>query len=85
MAGDGGAANLGVTGQAEADRDGDDPVLAGRLQAGQEAKFSCGFEDRGGATDYQSNVAQYQAAVNQRKPRRNLAYDFARSFKDGQW
>src|SRR3954470_6480765 len=52
-------------------------------QAGQEAKFLADSKIAEAQRDYQSNVAQYQAAVNQKKAEADLAYDLQR-FKTGQ-
>src|SRR5947199_522601 len=68
--------------QAEADRD---AMIrsAQAQQAGQEAKFVADSKIAEAQRDYQSNVAQYQAAVNQKKAEADLAYDLQR-FKTGQ-
>src|SRR5947199_6550175 len=68
--------------QAEADRD---AMIrsAAATQAGQEAKFQADSKIAEAQRDYQSNVAQYQAAVNQKKAEADLAYDLQR-FKTGQ-
>ena len=68
--------------QAEADRD---AMIrsAQAQQAGQEAKFVADTKIAEAQRDYQSNVAQYQAAVNQRKAEADLAYDLQK-FKTGQ-
>jgi flotillin len=68
--------------QAEADRD---AMIksAQATQAGQEAKFAADSKIAEAQRDYQSNVAQYQAAVNQRKAEADLAYDLQK-FKTGQ-
>src|SRR5579859_1105667 len=68
--------------QAEADRD---AMIrsAQATQAGQEAKFVADSKIAEAQRDYQSNVAQYQAAVNQRKAEADLAYDLQK-FKTGQ-
>ena len=52
-------------------------------QAGQEAKFLADTKIAEAQRDYQSNVAQYQAAVNQKKAEADLAYDLQK-FKTGQ-
>src|SRR6476620_992024 len=52
-------------------------------QAGQEAKFVADTKIAEAQRDYQSNVAQYQAAVNQRKAEADLAYDLQK-FKTNQ-
>jgi flotillin len=68
--------------QAEADRD---AMIRSSLatQAGQEAKFAADSKIAEAQRDYQSNVAQYQAAVNQKKAEADLAYDLQK-FKTGQ-
>jgi flotillin len=68
--------------QAEADRD---AMIrsAQATQAGQEAKFAADSKIAEAQRDYQSNVAQYQAAVNQKKAEADLAYDLQK-FKTGQ-
>ena len=68
--------------QAEADRD---ATIRSALatQAGQEAKFAADSKIAEAQRDYQSNVAQYQAAVNQKKAESDLAYDLQK-FKTGQ-
>src|SRR5213593_775666 len=68
--------------QAEADRD---AMIrsAQATQAGQEAKFLADTKIAEAQRDYQSNVAQYQAAVNQKKAEADLAYDLQK-FKTGQ-
>src|SRR5246127_4651258 len=68
--------------QAEADRD---AMIrsAQATQAGQEAKFAADSKIAEAQRDYQSNVAQYQAAVNQKKDEADLAYDLQK-FKTGQ-
>src|SRR5580704_10951156 len=60
--------------QAEADRD---AMIrsAQATQAGQEAKYVADTRIAEAQRDYQSNVAQYQAAVNQKKAEADLAYD----------
>src|ERR1043166_2853816 len=68
--------------QAEADRDA--MIRSSQAtQAGQEAKFAADSKIAEAQRDYQSNVAQYQAAVNQKKAEADLAYDLQR-FKTGQ-
>src|SRR5712664_2249533 len=58
--------------QAEADRDA--MIRSSQAtQAGQEAKFAADTKIAEAQRDYQSNVAQYQAAVNQRKAEADLA------------
>ncbi len=68
--------------QAEADRD---AIIrsAQANQAGQEAKFLADTKVAEAQRDYQSNVAQYQAAVNQKKAEADLAYDLQK-FKTNQ-
>jgi len=68
--------------QAEADRDA--MIKSSQAQqAGQEAKFLADTKIAEANRDYSSNVAQYQAAVNQKKAEADLAYDLQR-FKTGQ-
>ena len=68
--------------QAEADRDA--MIRSSQAtQAGQEAKFAADSKIAEAQRDYQSNVAQYQAAVNQKKAESDLAYDLQK-FKTGQ-
>jgi len=68
--------------QAEADRDA--MIRSSQAnQAGQEAKFVADTRIAEAQRDYQSNVAQYQAAVNQKKAEADLAYDLQK-FKTGQ-
>jgi flotillin len=71
-----------VIAQAEADRD---SMIrsAQATQAGQEAKFIADTKIAEAQRDYQSNVAVYQAAVNQKKAEADLAYDLQK-FKTGQ-
>src|SRR5579862_4387421 len=71
-----------IIAQAEADRD---AMIrsAQATQAGQEAKFAADTKIAEAQRDYQTNVAQYQAAVNQRKAEADLAYDLQK-FKTGQ-
>src|SRR5437667_1996657 len=71
-----------VIAQAEADRD---AMIrsAQATQAGQEAKFIADTKIAEAQRDYQSNVAQYQAAVNQKKAEADLAYDLQK-YKTGQ-
>src|SRR5512141_2435404 len=71
-----------VIAQAEADRDAT-IRSAQATQAGQEAKFAADSKIAEAQRDYQMNVAQYQAAVNQRKAEADLAYDLQK-FKTGQ-
>ncbi|HET7624937.1 MAG TPA: SPFH domain-containing protein [Verrucomicrobiae bacterium] len=68
--------------QAEADRD---AVIKSSqaTQAGQEAKFAADSKIAEAQRDYQSNVAGYQATVNQKKAEADLAYDLQK-FKTGQ-
>src|SRR5437868_710964 len=68
--------------QAEADRDAT-IRSAQATQAGQEAKFLADTKIAEAQRDYQTNVAQYQAAVNQRKAEADLAYDLQK-YKTGQ-
>lgn len=68
--------------QAEADRDA--MIKSSQAtQAGQEAKFLADTKIAEAQRDYQSNVAQYEAAVNQKKAEADLAYDLQK-FKTGQ-
>ena len=71
-----------VIAQAEADRD---AMIrsAQATQAGQEAKFVADTKIAEAQRDYQTNVAQYQAAVNQKKAEADLAYDLQK-YKTGQ-
>jgi flotillin len=68
--------------QAEADRDAT-IRSAQATQAGQEAKFAADTKIAEAQRDYQTNVATYQAAVNQKKAEADLAYDLQK-FKTGQ-
>ncbi len=71
-----------VIAQAEADRDA--MIKSSQAtQAGQEAKFAADTKIAEAERDYQSNVAQYQAAVNQKKAESDLAYDLQK-FKTSQ-
>jgi len=71
-----------IIAQAEADRDA--TIKSSQAtQAGQEAKFAADTRIAEAQRDYQSNVAQYQAAVNQKKAESDLAYDLQK-FKTGQ-
>lgn len=71
-----------VIAQAEADRDA--MIKSSQAtQAGQEAKFAADTKIAEAQRDYQSNVAQYQAVVNQKKAEADLAYDLQK-FKTGQ-
>jgi flotillin len=68
--------------QAEADRDA--MIKSSQAtQAGQEAKFAADSKIAEAQRDYQSNVAGYQATVNQKKAEADLAYDLQK-FKTGQ-
>ena len=68
--------------QAEADRDA--MIKSSQAtQAGQEAKFAADTKIAESQRDYQMNVANYQASVNQRKAESDLAYDLQK-FKTGQ-
>ncbi len=68
--------------QAEADRDA--MIKSSQAtQAGQEAKFLADTKIAEAQRNYQSSVAQYQAAVNQKKAEADLAYDLQK-FKTGQ-
>lgn len=71
-----------IIAQAEADRD---SMIrsAQATQAGQEAKFVADTKIAEAQRDYQSNVAQYQATVNQKKAEADLAYDLQK-YKTGQ-
>jgi len=71
-----------VIAQAEADRDAT-IRSAQATQAGQEAKFLADTKIAEAQRDYQSSVAQYQAAVNQKKAEADLAYDLQK-YKTGQ-
>ena len=68
--------------QAEASRD---TMIrsAQATQAGQEAKFVADTKIAEAQRDYQSNVAVYQATVNQKKAEADLAYDLQK-FKTNQ-
>ena len=68
--------------QAEADRDA--MIKSSQAQqAGQEAKFLADTKIAEAQRDYQSNVAGYQATVNQKKAEADLAYDLQK-YKTGQ-
>src|SRR5258705_1291868 len=68
--------------QAEADRDA--MIRSSQAtQAGQEAQFLADTKSAQAERAYQSNVAQYQAAVNQKKAEADLAYDLQK-YKTGQ-
>jgi len=71
-----------VIAQAEADRD---AVIRSALatQAGQEAKFAADSKIAEAQRDYQMNVADYNASVNQKKAQSELAYDLQK-FKTNQ-
>ena len=71
-----------IIANAEADRD-SQIRSAQAKQAGQEAQFAADSKIAEAQRDYQSNVAMYQAAVNQKKAESDLAYDLQR-FKTGQ-
>ena len=68
--------------QAEADRDAQIRSAAA-TQAGQEAKFAADSKIAEAQRDYQTNVASYQATVNQKKAEADLAYDLQK-YKTGQ-
>jgi len=71
-----------IIAQAEADRDA--TIRSSQAtQAGQEAKFAADTKIAEAQRDYQTNVAQYQAAVNQKKAESDLAYDLQK-YKTGQ-
>jgi len=68
--------------QAEADRDA--MIKSSQAQqAGQEAKFAADSKIAESKRDYESNLAQYAATVNQKKAESDLAYDLQR-YKTGQ-
>ena len=68
--------------QAEADRDA--MIKSSQAQqAGQEAKFVADNRIAEAQRDFQMNVAQYQASVNQKKAEADLAYDLQK-YKTGQ-
>jgi flotillin len=68
--------------QAEADRDA--KIKSSQAeQAGSEAKFIADTKIAEAQRDYQTNVAQYMATVNQKKAEADLAYDLQK-FKTGQ-
>jgi len=68
--------------QAEADRDA--MIKSSQAtQAGQEAKFQADSKIAEAQRDYQTNVAGYQATVNQKKAEADLAYDLQK-YKTGQ-
>src|SRR5215472_14375031 len=71
-----------IIAQAEADRDA--TIRSAQAnQAGQEAKFAADTKVAEAQRDYQMNVANYQASVNQQKAQSDLAYDLQK-FKTGQ-
>src|SRR5438128_8962704 len=71
-----------VIAQAEADRD--SMIRSSQAtQAGQEAKFIADAKIAEAQRDYQMNVANYQASVNQKKAEADLAYDLQK-YKTGQ-
>src|ERR1022692_1057113 len=71
-----------IIAQAEADRDA--MIKSSQAtQAGQEAKFAADSKIAEAQRDYQSNVAGYQATVNQKKAEADLAYDLQK-YKTGQ-
>jgi flotillin len=71
-----------IIAQAEADRD--STIRSAQAnQAGQEAKFVADTKVAEAQRDYQMNVANYQASVNQQKAQADLAYDLQK-FKTGQ-
>jgi flotillin len=71
-----------IIAQAEADRDA--MIKSSQAtQAGQEAKFAADTKIAEAQRDYQTSVAGYQAAVNQKKAEAELAYDLQK-FKTGQ-
>jgi len=71
-----------VIAQAEADRDA--MIRSSQAtQAGQEAKFLADSKIAEAQRDYETNVAVYQGAVNQKKAEADLAYDLQK-FKTGQ-
>jgi flotillin len=71
-----------IIAQAEADRDA--TIRSAQAnQAGQEAKFLADTKVAEAQRDYQMNVANYQASVNQQKAQADLAYDLQK-FKTGQ-
>src|SRR5688572_27094163 len=68
--------------QAEADRDA--MIKSSQAtQAGQEAKFQADTKIAEAQRDYQTNLAQYNAAVLQKKAESDLAYDLQK-YKTGQ-
>ena len=71
-----------IIAQAEADRDAQIRSAQAK-QAGQEAQFAADSKIAEAQRDYQTNVAGYQATVNQKKAEADLAYDLQK-FKTGQ-
>jgi len=71
-----------VIGQAEADRDAT-IKSAQAEQAGKTAKFLADTGIASASRDYQMNLAEYQASVNQKKAESDLAYDLQK-FKTAQ-
>ena len=68
--------------QAEADRDA--MIKSSQAtQAGQEAKFAADSKIAEAQRDFQLNIQQYNASVNQKKAESDLSYDLQR-FKTGQ-
>lgn len=71
-----------IIAQAEADRD--SAIRSAQAsQAGQEAKFAADSKIAQAKRDYEINLAEYNASVNQKKAESELAYDLQR-FKTGQ-
>ena len=71
-----------VIAQAEADRDA--LIRSSQAsQAGQEAKYLADTRIAEAQRDFQTNLAQYNAAVNQKKAEADLAYDLQK-YKTGQ-
>src|SRR3954447_9443799 len=71
-----------VIAQAEADRDA--MIRSSQAQQnGQEAKYVADTRIAEAQRDYQTNVAQYQGTVNQKKAEADLAYDLQK-YKTGQ-
>ena len=71
-----------IIAQAEADRD-SAIRSAQAAQAGQEARFAADSKIAQAKRDYEMNLAEYNASVNQKKAESELAYDLQR-FKTGQ-
>ena len=71
-----------VIGQAEADRDAT-IKSAEAERIGKTAKFTADTGIASASRDYQMNLAEYQAAVNQKKAESDLAYDLQK-FKTAQ-